>query len=140
MVGTGKLQTLWWEIKRRTTSRNIKAACLTINRSQWWDRKGWEDVKMVWIFSTNRDFVNDHHNDLTDVYKEMDRLHTSFNEIFSQLQEINRLGHNVQLVLKKHPRFFFIGAESDEWLVHYRLMFGESTVFDANLSQVDIRV
>lgn len=140
MASTGKLRSLWWEFKRRTFSRNIKAAGLTISRSLWWDREGWEHVRKVWIFSVKSDFVNVRHYDLDDVYSETKRLHDAYTQISAHLKDLNLMGLDIKLQLETHPRFFYVGAESDEWLVHYRLMFSELSVFDDNLSQVDIRV
>lgn len=129
-----------WEFNRRTLSRNIKAAGLTIPRSLWWDREGWEHVRKVWIFSVKSDFANVRHYELDDVYDETKRLHDAYTQILSHLADLNLMGLNVKLQLETHPRFFYVGADSDEWLVHYRLMFGEISVFDENLSQVDFRV
>jgi len=139
MASIGELRSLWWEFKRRTISRKIKAAGLTIDRSLWWDRKGWEHVRKVWIFSVSRDFANIHY-ELDEVHSELERLYNAHHQISNHLVEINRLGHDVRICMEQNPRFFYVGAESDEWLIHYRLMFGETSIFDDNVSRVDTRV
>lgn len=140
MAATGKWRSLWWEFSRRYLRRNIKINGVKISRSLWWDREGWHDVEKVWIFCLNEDYCNINRYTTDSFFADILRLRDAYDQITVNVNEMISLGHDLKIVSMANPRFFFIGAKSDDWLVYYRLIFGESSIFDDNLSGVDTRV